>query len=68
MSALRLFYTRHPNLKKNDIYIAGSGYGATIGTKLARAIIDANKDPASIYDEKIQIKGVLMGNPCVFPD
>lgn len=47
--ALRLFLGRHTVLKKNDLYIAGSGYGATLAVKLSRAIIDANNDPASIY-------------------
>ena len=65
--ALRLFYSRHSNLKKNSLYIAGSGYGANFAARLAREIIDANNDPASIYEDKIMLKGLLMGNPCVTP-
>jgi len=44
LSALDLFINRHASLKKNDFYIAGSGYGAVFAAKLARAIVDQNND------------------------
>lgn len=65
MVAIRLFLDRHKNLKKNELYIAGSGYGATFANKFAREIINANKDPASVYEDKINLKGLLLGNPCI---
>lgn len=68
LSALGLFINRHASLKKNDIYIAGSGYGAVFATKLARAIVDQNNDEDLIITTKLKIKGVLLGNPCVSPD
>lgn len=37
-------------------------------THLARAIIDRNNDPAVIFVTKLNIKGLLLGNPCVYPD
>lgn len=55
-------------MKKNDLYIASSGYGAVFATHLARAIINRNKDEALFWETKINIKGVLLGNPCVYPD
>jgi hypothetical protein len=55
-------------LKKNDFYISASGYGAVFATYLARAIIDRNKDAAFIYWSKINLRGILLGNPCVNPD
>lgn len=55
-------------MKKNDLYISGSGYGAVFSAYLARAIIDRNKDPASIFWTKINLKGLLLGNPCVNHD
>ena len=36
MVALRLFLGRHSNLKKNNLFIAGSGYGANLAARLAR--------------------------------
>lgn len=68
MVALRLFLDRHSNLKKNDLYIAGSGYGAIFAAKFARDIIDANNDPASVFEDKVALKGLLLGNPCVNSD
>jgi len=59
---------RHNTLKKNDFYIAGSGYGAVFANYLARAIINRNNDAALIYWSKINLRGVLLGNPCVNPD
>ena len=49
MVALRLFFARHSNLKKNDLYLTGSGYGAVFAAKLAKDIIDMNNDPAAVY-------------------
>ena len=44
LNALRQFLDRHANLKKNDLYVSGSGYGAVFATHLVRAILDSNKD------------------------
>ena len=48
--------------------MAGSGYGAVIATHLAKAMIEENNDPFAVYYDKFNIKGVLMGNPCVKQD
>ena len=37
------FTNRFLSIKKNDFYIAGSGYGAVFATYLARRIMDQNK-------------------------
>jgi carboxypeptidase C (cathepsin A) len=68
IGALTIFLDRHSTLKKNDLYIATSGYGAVFGTYLARSIVNRNKDPALIFWTKINLKGLLLGNPCVNPD
>jgi carboxypeptidase D len=68
LAALSIFLDRHNTLKKNDVYLAGAGYGAVFVSYLARAIIDRNKDPALIFWTKINLKGILLGNPCVNPD
>ena len=49
------------------MYLAGSGYGAVFATNIAKAMIEANNDPFAIFYDKFNIKGVLMGNPCVTP-
>lgn len=68
INSLSIFLDRHNTLKKNELYITGSGYGAVFATYLARAIINRNKDPALIFWSKINLKGLLLGNPCVNPD
>lgn len=68
VNALGIFLDRHNTLKKNDLYISGSGYGAVFATYLAREIITRNNDPFRIFWSKINIKGLLLGNPCVNPD
>jgi carboxypeptidase C (cathepsin A) len=65
---LGIFLDRHSRLKKNDLYIAASGYGAVFATHLSRAIINRNKDESLIFWSKINLKGILLGNPCVNPD
>lgn len=52
---------------RNEFYIAGSGYGAAFAARLARLILDYNKEDV-YYRLKINIKGILLGNPCVYPD
>lgn len=68
INSLSLFLDRHNTLKKNELYISGSGYGAVFATHLARNIIRRNKDQALIFWSKINLKGLLLGNPCVNPD
>lgn len=68
IDALGIFLDRHRNLKKNDLYISGSGYGAIFASHLARKIIERNKDESLIFWDKINLKGLLLGNPCVNPD
>lgn len=68
IDSLGLFLDRHRNLKKNDLYISGSGYGAIFASHLASKIIERNKDESLIFWDKINLKGILLGNPCVNPD
>ena len=59
--AMRVFFVRFPALKKNKIFISGSGYGATLATYIAEEMIETNKDPFSIFFDKFNIQGVLLG-------
>ena len=40
---MNTFMRKFVTVRKNDFYFAGSGYGATIATHLARRIVDQNK-------------------------
>jgi len=66
--ALNLFLARFPSYKKNELYLTGHGYGAVFITFLSHLIIEANKDPYSIFVDKFNLKGVLLGNPCIKPE
>jgi hypothetical protein len=55
-------------MKKNDLFLAGHAYAAVFVTHLAKEMIDRNLDPFSIYNDKWNLKGIMMGNPCVKPD
>lgn len=46
------------------MYVIGHGYAAVYVTYLAKAIIDANKDSSVVYDDKINLEGIMVGNPC----
>jgi carboxypeptidase C (cathepsin A) len=61
------FLSRHSNLLNNQLFIAGSGYGASLAVKLARALIDQNNDEARLFPRVINIAGLLLGNPCIYP-
>lgn len=67
MVALDLFLSRFPVYRKNEIYFTGHGYGAVFMSYMAHAIVEANKDPYSIYVNRFNLKGIMMGNPCVQP-
>jgi carboxypeptidase C (cathepsin A) len=40
MNALRLFYSRFPTYRKNDLYLSAHGYGAVNAAYIAKQIID----------------------------
>lgn len=63
-----MFLARFPRYKKSDIYLTGHGYGAVFISYLAHSILETNKDPYSIFADKFNLKGILLGNPCVKPD
>ncbi len=67
MTAIELFLHRFPQLQKLPFYISGHGYASVYITNLAQAIIKNNKDPLVIFNLKINLKGILLGNPCVKP-
>ena len=65
MSCLRLFFDRFPAYKKNDLFLSGHGYAAVFIANIAQAIVEENNDPQVLYNDDFNLKGILMGNPCV---
>lgn len=62
LETLTYFLTRFPTYVKNDMYLAGTGYAGITVPYLALAILDHNESP--VFHSKLNLKGVLLGNPC----
>jgi carboxypeptidase C (cathepsin A) len=69
INALREFYARFPQLRKNDLYLAGEGYAGIYVPLLALKIHQDNQN--DMFPIKIKLKGsfinnsgILVGNPC----
>jgi serine carboxypeptidase-like clade 2 len=62
--AMRMFFLKFPNLKKNDFYITGESYAGIYIPTLAKAIIDFNEE-ADV--DRINLKGIAIGNGCTHP-
>lgn len=58
LAAMKAFYAKFPELKPNDLYVAGNVYGGRQVPKLAKAIHVYNLDA----EEKIALKGAMVGN------
>jgi len=65
---LNIFLARFPSFKKNELYLTGHGYASVFISYLSKKIIDSNKDPYSIFVDKFNLKGILLGNPCMKPE
>jgi len=65
LKALRKFYEKFPNLKKNDLYISGESYAGVYVPYVSKAILDYNKLPSR--ELTINLKGFLVNNPCTDP-
>jgi serine carboxypeptidase-like clade 2 len=63
-----LFFVRFPSYRKSELYLTGHGYAAVYNIKLAKEIIEENNDPFVIYNDNFNLKGTLLGNPCINPD
>lgn len=48
--------------------MTGHGYASVFISYIAQRIIESNKDPYSIFTDKFNLKGILVGNPCMKPD
>lgn len=59
-------FEKHPELRDNDFYLAGSGYAGISIVRLAQLII-SNNQQESTQDRKINIKGIMVGNGCTHP-
>ena len=60
--ALRFFYTYYPQYKKNPLWIAGQSYAGKYIPDLAFRIDHFNLDPTTTADQKIQMRGIFIGN------
>lgn len=68
VNSIRSFFARFPSFKKNDLYLTGHGFGGVHAAYLAKRMIEENNDPYMIFNDKWNLKGMLVGNPCVRPD
>ena len=62
--ALQKFFKKFPDLKNNSFYISGESYAGVYVPRLAELIVKYNSDAKN---EKINLKGILIGNPLVNP-
>lgn len=79
--ALRQFYALFPQLRANELFVAGESYGGKFAPALAMAIYAANTNgetttttsdaaaaASAYYTGKINLKGVAVGNPMADPE
>ena len=66
LKAMLAFYSKFPNLKKNDLYLTGESYAGVYVPTLAHEILKFNQMPES-RDKVINLKGVMVGNACTDP-
>lgn len=64
LASLRMFLARFPRYRKSELYLTGHGYAAVYIANIAKAMIDENTSEV-VYNDDWNIKGLLMGNPCV---
>ena len=62
---LRFFTELHPELAKNEFFIAGESYGGHYVPSIATAIVNGNKEHPS--DLPINLRGIAVGNAWVVP-
>jgi carboxypeptidase C (cathepsin A) len=62
---LKGFYEKHPEMKRRNFFITGESYGGKYEPAMASAIIDYNAEADE--EDKIPLKGVLIGNGFVDP-
>ena len=60
--ALKYFFTFYPEYKKNKFWIAGESYAGKYIPDLAFRIDHYNLDSTTKEDDKINLKGVFIGN------
>ena len=65
LEALQNFLSKYPTFRKNELYLSGSGYVGVSGPYLAIEIHHHNLHPTTAI--KINLKGLLLGNPCIDP-
>lgn len=67
MQALVSFYRKFPDLKDQDLYLAGEGYSGVVIPWLANRTLEWNRSPYTPPYEQIRLRGIFLGNPCVHP-
>lgn len=67
--AILRFYEKFPELKDQELYLAGNHYAGIIAPKLLRNIYEHNQDPTKAAWTKLKnIKGMILFNPCTMHD
>lgn len=61
LMALIQFFDKYTLFEGRDFYLAGESYAGIYIPMLAKEIIDFNLGP---QDLKINLRGMLLGNPC----
>lgn len=63
LAGLKDFFKAYSNFKANDFYISGESYAGVYIPTLAYAVLEHNKKTV-IATDKINLKGVAIGNGC----
>uniref|UniRef100_A0A8R1DZS5 Carboxypeptidase n=1 Tax=Caenorhabditis japonica TaxID=281687 RepID=A0A8R1DZS5_CAEJA len=62
LNALLDFFTVYPQLLKNDVYIAGEGYGSFFASSLVESLLVNNTPRPDKLASPIKIRGLLLAN------
>lgn len=62
IQVLRTWFARFPDFKANDLYLSGESYAGIYVPYLLMQIDNFNNAPDTKEDEKINLKGMMVGN------
>lgn len=67
LRALVSFFKKFPDLKDQDLYLAGEGYSGVVVPWTANRTLEWNVSPYTPPYERIRLRGLFLGNPCTHP-
>ena len=62
LEALRTWYDKFPSYKSHELYITGESYAGVYVPYLAYQIDQFNNNETTKVEEKINLKGIMVGN------